>query len=307
MRSIEPQALTPENFRPFGRYYPLGTLAEDAGSVPAFLPHAPIRGPLHFGATSVKGGSFQSTQMERHVLGEEILLCGDQPMVLTVADSDPEDQPFTRDVRSFYMHPGDVVILNKGIWHDANHGMAGPCTYFFIAEDTEGQPNRERETQWVPIVPQGVSVLLPHAARPLRGGNSRQDAQTFSLGNRKNVTDLPGFSGADGWTGFFDPEKTPFAAAQIGWIPIWPTGGKRFQSPAGPVSILCGAAAVDFSASPGEDTGMPQDHEETILLQYGDIVSLHRGTWFSLRASFESGVFVMLEEGHRLKEQLKIP
>lgn len=307
MRSIEPEALTSENFRPFGRCYPLGTLAEDAGGAPVFLPRAPIRGPLHFGATSVQGGGFRSAQMERHVLGEEILLCGDQPMVLTVADSDPEDRPFAKDVRSFYMRPGDVVILNKGTWHDANHGVAGPCTYFFITEDTEGQPNREQETQWVPIVPQEVSVRFPHAAQASGGRSSGRDAQAFSLGSRKNVTDLPGFSGADGWTGFFDPEKTSFAAAQIGWLPVWPAGGKRFQNPAGPVSILCGASAVDLSASPGEDTGMPRNHEETISLQYGDIVSLHKGAWFSLRASAESGVFVMLEEGHRLKEELKIP
>ena len=44
-------------------------------------------------------------------------------MILTVADSDPETCPREEDVTAFLMRPGDIAVLNKRVWHDANHAV----------------------------------------------------------------------------------------------------------------------------------------------------------------------------------------
>ena len=162
MITLKPMELTTENFTPFGRFYNLREKpACNIGHIKTYLTsQPPIAEPLHLGMTSVKGGNFVSKEMERHVLGEEILICGDTDMILTVANSDSEKVPLAQDVKCFYMHPGDLVVLNKGTWHDANHGVTKDTLYYFFAQDTQGKPNRDRETQWVPISPEPVNVTV---------------------------------------------------------------------------------------------------------------------------------------------------
>lgn len=301
MRNIEPELLSVEGFRPFGEYHRLKTPAS-LKNLPVFTKKLPLSGPIHFGATSVQGGSFQSKQMERHVLGSEILLCGNETMVLTVADSDPDGVPFAEDVRCFYMQPGDLVVLNKGIWHDANHGESGPLTYFFIAEDTEGKMNRERETQWVPIAPEGVSVFLPQQPRVVECNAQAfsDDGGNFSLGTIKRATDFQSFSSTDGWTGFFDPEKTYFTSPKMAWLPAR-TQEELYQNPFGPTAILCDCESIDLFAVRLTANVMPNLDSERILLQCGDIVILPKGVCFKLSSSNETGAFLLMENHQDLQ------
>ncbi len=156
MKTIKPEKITNENFSPYGRYVDLRTLPNSITEKP------PVLNSLKVGITAVKGGDFTSKYMERHFLGEEILLCGSDKLVLTVANSDPDDCPKSEDVRSFIMEPGDLVILKKGIWHDANHGLNKDTEYYFIIEDYTSrlEEEKKRELEWHEIRPEPVKVVI---------------------------------------------------------------------------------------------------------------------------------------------------
>lgn len=163
MKTIKAVPITKENFAPFGRYYNLyeerGTKTEDFEAYMVRELH--VDEPMNLGITFVKGpnenGTYQSVSMERHFLTEEPQFCGDADMVLTVADSDPELPPREEDVRAFLMRPGDLAVMAKGIWHDANHGAKGDTYYYFMA--TNKQPN-SRETEWISIAGGPVTVQV---------------------------------------------------------------------------------------------------------------------------------------------------
>lgn len=249
MQAIEPIRITAGNFAAYGRYYNLR--GEDGARLAdgrTFVSRQRISGePLKIGATAVAGGPFVSSKMERHTLSEELLICGDDEMVLTVADSDPEGAPRSPDVRAFIMRPGDAVVLGRGIWHDANHGLHRDTTYFFLI------PQRDfvaSEVKWTEIVPEAVPVRWetgergepeaavpesgePQAAVPESGGpqvavpeSGGPQAQTRSgapeadrllngadgtpfltYGRLVRVLEGPGLAGDTGWRNWL--EETP--------------------------------------------------------------------------------------------------
>lgn len=161
MKEIKAIPITKDNFAKFGRYYNLyeetKMFSEDFELY--MFPHAFIDEPVNLGMTMVKCGDFNSISMERHVLTEEVLFCGDAEMVLTVADSDSEYVPQSADVEAFIMKPGDVAVLGLGIWHDANHGVDKETLYYFLATNKDPGPN-SRETEWVKIEPTPVHVRV---------------------------------------------------------------------------------------------------------------------------------------------------
>ena len=166
MKTIKPVELTEESFTSFGKFFDLhGALTQGEGEWQAYLLNETlIDVPLKLGITAVKHGNFISAKMERHVLSKEILLCADSDMVLTVADSVPEGAPRSEDVSCFYMRKGQIVVLNKGIWHHANRGVDRDVLYYFLTEDLTGREISEseikRETQWVAVVPEPVFVCV---------------------------------------------------------------------------------------------------------------------------------------------------
>lgn len=159
MKTIKAVPITKDNFAPFGRYYNLyeerKTVTDDFEAY--MLRDLHVNEPMNFGITMVKAGDFESISMERHFLTEEPQFCGDGDMVLTVADSNPETCPTQDSVRAFILRPGDMAVLAKGIWHDANHGVDKDTMYYFMA--TNKEPN-SRETEWVEITPEPVKVLV---------------------------------------------------------------------------------------------------------------------------------------------------
>lgn len=159
MRTIRAVPITKENFAPFGRYYNLyegrATKTEDFEAYMLQDLHVDV--PMNFGITVCKAGDFTSRSMEVHMLTEEPQFCGDADMVLTVADSDPMGNPREEDVRAFIMRPGDLAVLAKGVWHDANHGVDKDTMYYFTALNHPGNP---RETEWFDILPEPVAVLV---------------------------------------------------------------------------------------------------------------------------------------------------
>lgn len=163
MRTIHPIPLSEEAFAPYGRYYNLRALPLRVGEDfrCSLTDDQIIDEPMSFGFTYCQPGSFQSVSMERHFRTEEAQFCGDGPTILTVADTDPEVAPNEDDVCAFLMEPGDVVVLHKGIWHDANHAIDRPALYYFLAKSTDDP----REIEFVNIEPQPVYVDLENIAK----------------------------------------------------------------------------------------------------------------------------------------------
>lgn len=161
MKKIIAVPMTKENFEPYGRYFNFFDIpARKSEDFTAYTSLEELTDePMNLGITVCKGtGTFESVSMERHMLTEEPQFCGDGPMVLTVAKSDPEKCPEAGDVKAFIMKPGDVAVLAKGIWHDANHGVEKDrdILYYFMA--TNKEPDNLRETEWVNVSPEPVLV-----------------------------------------------------------------------------------------------------------------------------------------------------
>lgn len=160
MKTIRAERITKENFAPYGKYINLyeerANITEDFECYMARELH--VDEPMNLGITICKAGDFNSVSMERHFLTEEPQFCGDGEMVLTVADSDPEKYPEDKDVKAFILKPGDLAVLAKGIWHDANHGVDKDTLYYFMA--TCKEPDNLREFEWVHVQPEPVHVIV---------------------------------------------------------------------------------------------------------------------------------------------------
>ena len=156
--------LDAKTFARYGRYVNLLEGEKvDCGSITLHLSkQAFTEFPLRAGITGVKGGDFTTKYMERHFLGEEVLVCGQDEMILTVAASSPEGVPLAKDIQCFFMRLGDAVVLNKGVWHDANHGVEKDTEYYFFGRDTKGMDEKlcRREVEWLEVSPNPVDIKL---------------------------------------------------------------------------------------------------------------------------------------------------
>ena len=145
------------DFTPYGRYFDLRkervTVTDKYEAYMSVDP--PVERPLRFGITVCENGDeFNVDSMERHMSTEEVLFAGAKPIVLSLAASDPMAAPKAEDVVSFLMEPGDLVVLNRGIWHDACHAMEDKTMYYFLSY-SNGDPS---ETAWIDVVPEPVTV-----------------------------------------------------------------------------------------------------------------------------------------------------
>lgn len=147
-----------ENFKPFGKYTKVmkGKGRTGTGGWECWMTSGLCMDHVaSIGYTKVAGMPFEVDSMEAHNLTTEMLLCGDKPMVLAVADSDPFAGGAKADsICAFIISPGEFVVLNKGIWHDACRSAEGDsCYYYFMAHDLE-------PAEFVPIIGDPVKVEL---------------------------------------------------------------------------------------------------------------------------------------------------
>lgn len=130
-----------ENFKPYGIYTRIirGEARTGEGGWRAWTsPGLAMEHNAHFGMTKVAGMPFSVDSMERHTKSTELLVCGDKPIVLAVADSDPAGKAKAEDIRAFIINPGEFVVLNYGIWHDACRCAEGDhCYYYFLSLETD--------------------------------------------------------------------------------------------------------------------------------------------------------------------------
>lgn len=159
MAVTKPISIKEFDFTPFGRYWDLhqerGVKTDKYEAYMTIDP--PMTHPLRFGMTVCDNGpSFVVDSMERHMSTEEVLFAGDKPIVLSLANSAPDGLPQAEDVVSLLMEPGDLVVINKGIWHDACHAVEGSAQYYFLSYSSS-DPD---EIAWKSVQPAPVQVEL---------------------------------------------------------------------------------------------------------------------------------------------------
>lgn len=92
-------------------------------------------------------------KMERHCSRKEILICADSPVVLPLAKSvdmsNKEEKPLSENVKYVILREGDVVIIDKGVWHGACFPLQEDCKYYFIIENS---PELTAGDVWMEIV-----------------------------------------------------------------------------------------------------------------------------------------------------------
>lgn len=266
------------DFSPFGRYYRLTEEQRAAGvDYESFMTEEPVVSrPLKFGITVCENGhTFPVDSMERHLSSEEIQFAGDGPIILSVADSDPAGNPRAEDVRSFLLEPGDLVVLRRGIWHDACHSLGERAMYYFLSL-TNGDP---AETAWLPVLPEPVTVE-GRALRtvPVRPAGA-EDCAPYGAWTR--LTDLGRFAG-DGWECWMTeavclehPARVALCRAGASW-----TVEAMKRNEGSQTMLACGKGSMAVALARGD---APQSGEvEAFLLSPGEILVLNPGVWFSV-------------------------
>ncbi|KQL49651.1 hypothetical protein AN963_07980 [Brevibacillus choshinensis] len=83
--------------------------------------------------------------MERHLHTQEALFCLSEPIVVALAISSDNEQPHASDIEAVLIQPGEVIVLNEGVWHDACHGINKSSHYYWMATESD------EPTEWVGI------------------------------------------------------------------------------------------------------------------------------------------------------------
>lgn len=89
--------------------------------------------PGHLGYTIGQSAPYSLRSMEKHSHTMEALFCAADPVLLCFAKSRGNMPPQARDVRAVILRAGDAAVLNRGIWHDACHGLGRQSAYYYLA------------------------------------------------------------------------------------------------------------------------------------------------------------------------------
>lgn len=108
------------------------------------------------GCTKSCGVPFTAKEMERHFHTQEAQMPTDQPIVFLVAPATEGPRPHARDVRAVIIPKGYVVVLERGVWHSASHGLYSEGRYYWMANVYRGEP-----TEWQPIEDGPITVEAP--------------------------------------------------------------------------------------------------------------------------------------------------
>lgn len=131
------------DFTPYGTYY---DLISDPHKVshsvtPQYSDHM-TKQPLidtlgNLGYTIGSAAPYCIGSMEKHPQTQEALFCMAEPIVLCVALSKGDKPPHAEDVRALLLFPGEAVVLNRLVWHDACRGLGKSAGYYYLAKAGE--------------------------------------------------------------------------------------------------------------------------------------------------------------------------
>lgn len=115
--------------------------------------------PVSLGMTVSSPMPFTAEKMERHLHTWETLMCISEPIVFLVApetDGSAADNDFPKaeDSVAVMLKPGQVAVLNRGVWHSPAHGLERESAYYWMAEAYDDEP-----TVWKEILHGPVQVM----------------------------------------------------------------------------------------------------------------------------------------------------
>lgn len=147
------------NFTQYGIYY---NMLEDQQNImhcktDVFEDHMTrlplIDTPGHLGYTIGQSAPYVLKSMEKHDHTREALFCMSEPIVVCFAKSHGALPPQAEDVRAVILRQGDVIVLERNIWHDACHGLGRPAPYYYLAS------RGTNPAKWVDIEKKEVKVI----------------------------------------------------------------------------------------------------------------------------------------------------
>ncbi|MBD9523379.1 ureidoglycolate lyase [Ensifer sp. ENS02] len=152
MNAVHARPVTPDNFSRYGRVYDLtgdtdGKVVWTAGDGwnDGFTKTPLIDGRGHLGFTRGGQAPWDCRAMERHPLTEEAIFCLAEPVVLAVAPASDGEAPDRDEIEAFVVAPGQAVVMDRNVWHDACRGVSGPAPYYWMAVCGLG------ESPWVAV------------------------------------------------------------------------------------------------------------------------------------------------------------
>lgn len=140
------------DFSKYGEYYDMNAgsanvwTSQGDGWKDARTNRSIISSPGSLGITQGSPLPCKVYKMERHLHTQEAIFCLSDPIVVAIAICGDSKQPLSSDIEAVMIRPGEVIVLNKGIWHDACHGINKSVRYYWLAEEYDGEP-----TEWVDI------------------------------------------------------------------------------------------------------------------------------------------------------------
>ena len=140
MKRIKAVHATQENFARFGKNEKLtdNTRFSGEGWNCWMTQDVCMDQPAHFGVTYVKTyPPYEVSSMERHTKTKELMVCGEKPIVVALADSDPWGRAKVEDICAFTLEPGEILVIHPGIWHDACRGLKEETHYYFLSLETD--------------------------------------------------------------------------------------------------------------------------------------------------------------------------
>ncbi len=162
MRSILAKSLDSASFAPFGRYWSKSEVRSGNGYSFSSTLFPEFRGgedeEPSLGITTGDALDTPCISMERHFHTSETLFTICAPVVLCVAPSGG-DSPRAELVQAFLLVPGELVRLNRGVWHDACRGLTEPVTYGWLADC------RAPLDPWVEVVGGPLRVVVNQTAQ----------------------------------------------------------------------------------------------------------------------------------------------
>lgn len=155
---IKAVSISEIDFSPYGVYY-------DMKNNPEIVLHSKGEGwedhmtktpildtPAHLGYTLGEKAPYEIKKMEKHSHTKEAMFCASEPVVVALAKNGNGRAPKAENIVAVILHPGDMIVINRNVWHDACHGINKQSYYYYIA--TAGK----QPAEWIDI--EGERVIV---------------------------------------------------------------------------------------------------------------------------------------------------